>query len=161
VIVGGKGAGGFGAELPVEPDGGGQGQQPLRHPGMDPWAGPAAVALQAELVFEHTDDRLDPLPNRSQAAEPVGLVAAVGALKVGAEGVDLRLEQLAGNALVADDDQPGKVEAVGPTASSASATSRSPRVGLARHQATATPSTVHSKYSFRPQYQREWLAQEP
>jgi hypothetical protein len=38
-----------------------------------------AVALQRELVLELVEDRLDPLPNAAQVAEPRRLVAAVGA----------------------------------------------------------------------------------
>jgi hypothetical protein len=61
VVVGDQGALDRGAELPVEPDAGGQGEQPLRDPDPDPLDGVGAVLLQAELVFGGVDDGLDPL----------------------------------------------------------------------------------------------------
>ena len=50
------------ADLPVVPDGGVEREQPLDDPGPQPGGDPAAVALEAELVFQRPDDRLDPVP---------------------------------------------------------------------------------------------------
>jgi hypothetical protein len=52
VVVGGQGALVRRAELPVPPDRRGQGEQALGDPDTDPGQGPAAMAFQAELVFE-------------------------------------------------------------------------------------------------------------
>src|SRR5918996_3215997 len=68
-----------GAELPVEPDGGGQGQQPLGDPDVDPGWDARAVLLQPKLPLEGIDDRLDPLAHRPQTPESGWLVAAGGA----------------------------------------------------------------------------------
>src|SRR5918994_2872335 len=52
VVVGDQRALDRGAELPVEPDPGGQGGQPLGDPDPEALDGVGAVAFQAELVFE-------------------------------------------------------------------------------------------------------------
>src|SRR5262245_5994655 len=80
------------AELPVEPDPGGQGEQPLRHPNEHPTRGAAAVAFQAELVFEGVDDRLDPLAHPAQRPEPGRLVLAVGTDQMRAQRSDMAAE---------------------------------------------------------------------
>src|SRR5215213_1155121 len=79
VVVGDQGALDRGAELPVEPDRGGQGGQPLGDAGPQAVDGVGAVAFQAELVFEGVEDRLDPLADPAQVAEPVRLITAVRA----------------------------------------------------------------------------------
>src|SRR4029453_5584001 len=55
-----------------------QGQQPLRHPDPQALDGARAVALQAELALEGVEDRLDPLADPAQVAEPPGLVSRSG-----------------------------------------------------------------------------------
>ena len=87
------------------------------------------MAFEVELTLEGVVDRLDPLPDPADRAVPGRLVAAVRA----------------------DQSQP---EPGGDTA-----TSRSPILGSARHQATGIPSGVVIRYSFSPQYQRECAAQ--
>jgi hypothetical protein len=52
VVVGDQGALVGLAEQPVEPDTGGQGEQPLRHPHRDPAAGAATMAFQRQLALE-------------------------------------------------------------------------------------------------------------
>ena len=69
VVVGDQRALDRGAQLPVEPDRGGQGQQPLGDPDPGALDGVGAVALQAELVFEGVDDRLDPLADTTLCPE--------------------------------------------------------------------------------------------
>src|SRR5918999_2657712 len=76
VVVGDQGALVLGAELPVAPDAGGHGQQPVDDAGMHPRGAAAAVLLQAKLAFEGVDDRFDPLADRPKGAEPGRLVAA-------------------------------------------------------------------------------------
>src|ERR671912_2846196 len=78
VVKGQQGPLGSDAELPVEPDRGGQGQQSLADADKDPAQGAAAMLFQPELVLEGVDDRLDPLAHPAQRPEPVGLVGAVG-----------------------------------------------------------------------------------
>ena len=66
------------AGLPVPPDPGGQGQQPLGHPDIDAGQGAAAVPFQSELVFEGIEGALDPLAEAAQRAVPAGLIGPVG-----------------------------------------------------------------------------------
>ena len=65
--------------LPVVPDGGGHGQQPLGDAGPDSCGGPAAVAFEVELAFEGVVDRLDPLAGPADRPVAGCLVAAVRA----------------------------------------------------------------------------------
>ena len=106
VVIGDQRALVLGAELPVEPDRRGQGQQPLGDPGVDPGWGAAAVLLQTELAFEGVDNRLDPLAHRPQAPEPGRFVAAVGPHQHGAQAGHLVLDRGSGQALVDDEDLP-------------------------------------------------------
>src|ERR1700747_1589908 len=98
---------GFGGG-PVVPDGGGQGEQPLGDAGIDALGGAAAVAFEVELAFEGVVDRLDPLADPADGPVPGCLVAAVGPDQVqGESGGDQVLELPPGEALVADEGQPG------------------------------------------------------
>ena len=64
--------------------------------------------FEAELTFEGVEDRLYPLPDPSDLAEPAGFVLAVRTDQVRAEVVgDERFEVFAGEALVSDDDLVG------------------------------------------------------
>src|SRR5688500_12766155 len=78
VVVGDQRTLEWGVELSVEPNGGGQGEQPLGDPDPDALDGMGAMAFQAELVFEGVDDRLDPLADPAQVAEPGGFIGPVG-----------------------------------------------------------------------------------
>src|SRR5918996_1646476 len=104
MVVGDQRAFDRGAELPVEPDAGGQGQQPLGSADPDALDGVGAVAFQAELVFEGVEDRLDPLADPAQVAEPGRLISPVGADQPRVQLSDHLLERPAGEALVAQDD---------------------------------------------------------
>src|SRR4249919_3956904 len=78
VVVGDQGALVGGADLPVPPDAGGQGEQPLGDPDIDPGQGPAPVAFQPELVFEGVEGALDPLSPATQRPMPAWLIGTVG-----------------------------------------------------------------------------------
>ena len=96
------------ASGPVVPDAHGHGQQPLGDPGVQALGGPAAVPFEVELALEGVVDRFDPLPDPAEGAVPGRLVLAVGAEQVQPEAArDQVLELAAGEALVADEDQPG------------------------------------------------------
>src|ERR687897_200207 len=64
----------------------------------------ATVQFQRELALGGVDDRLDPLADAAELAEPRRLVAAVGADERGIERGDDLFELFAGEAFVADDD---------------------------------------------------------
>src|ERR1700730_11689563 len=96
------------AGSPVVPDGGGHREQPLGDPGVDALGGAAAVPFEVELAFEGVVDRFDPLADPADGPVAWCLVAAVGTDQVDAEaGGDQVLEVPPGEALVADEDQPG------------------------------------------------------
>src|SRR5215218_10254137 len=77
VVIGEQGPFVLDVELPVEPDRGGQGEQPLADADPDPAQGAATVLLQPKLVFEGVDDRLDPLAHPTQRPEPARLILAI------------------------------------------------------------------------------------
>jgi hypothetical protein len=90
-----------GADLPVVPDDGVEGEEPLDHAGPEPGGGPAAVALEAELALQDPDDRLDPLPEPVREV-PGGLLVLAGRADQGQAQVragEERLGVLAGQAL--------------------------------------------------------------
>src|SRR5829696_2212458 len=107
VVVGDQRTLDRGVELPVEPDRGGQGQQPLSDPDPGAVDGVGAVAFQAELVFEGVDDRFDPLADAAQVAEPGGFIGPVGADQPGAQPTHVLFEGAAGQSLVGQDDHAG------------------------------------------------------
>jgi hypothetical protein len=158
VVVGEQGPLVGGADLPVPPDRGGQGEQPLGDPDIDTGQGASPVAFQPKLVFEGVEGALDPLPPATQRAQPMRLVSTVGTHQDGAVGGDQLLELPAGEALVAQDEQPWPqpgalvVQHGGDHLALA-------EFGVARHQATGTPSGVASTYRRKPQNQRWWLLQ--
>src|SRR4029453_5426451 len=78
VVVGEQGPLVRGAGLPVPPDRGGQGQQPLGDTDVDAGQGSSPVAFQPELVFEGVEGALDPLAPPTQRAQPVGSPARAG-----------------------------------------------------------------------------------
>src|SRR5919198_5640674 len=103
VVIGEQGALVGDPELPVEPDGCGQGQQPLADADEDPTQGAAMVLFQPELVLEGVDDRLDPLAHAAKRPEPARLVLAVRADQPRAQLADVLVEGAAGKALVGQD----------------------------------------------------------
>jgi hypothetical protein len=127
MVIGDQRALDRGAELPVEPDAGGQGQQPLGSADPDALDGVGAVAFQAKLVLEGVEDGLDPLADPTQVTEPGRLVSPVGADQPRIQLRDHLLERPASEALVAQDDH-ARAQAVlaGGVSNSPSATSRSP-----------------------------------
>ena len=90
------------------PDGGGQGEQPLRDAGGDPGQAAAAVQLEIELAFECVVDRLDELADRGQQRlAGTGRAVAVGrAEQFDAAVVQVVVEFGGGVAIVGDDQQP-------------------------------------------------------
>src|SRR5919202_677 len=107
VVVGDQRARGRGPQLPVEPDGCSQGQQPLSDPDLNPGRGAAAVLLQAQLALEGVDDALDPLANRPQTPETGWLIAAVGPHQQRPKVGHMPVHLGAGQSLVHDEDLPG------------------------------------------------------
>src|SRR5438067_9198507 len=91
------------AELPVEMDGGGEGEDACGDPADQAGWAAREVLFESQLVLEALHDRFDPLPDRAGWwARPLWLVAAAGAEQVGAERGDRLLEVDAGEALVGD-----------------------------------------------------------
>src|SRR5919201_484876 len=105
VVMGEKGAFVGDPELPVDPAGWGQGQQPLADADEDPAQGAAMVLFQPELVLEGVDDRLDPLAHAAKRPEPARLVLAVRTDQPGAQLAEVLVERPAGKALVGQDDR--------------------------------------------------------
>src|SRR6266508_6874998 len=70
-VVGEQGPLVGGADLPVPPDRGGQGQQPLGDPDVDAGQGSSPVAFQPALVLEGVEGALDPLAPATQRAQPM------------------------------------------------------------------------------------------
>src|SRR5215212_397016 len=162
MVVGDQAALVVDAELPVEPDPGGQGEQPLGDPDPQPLRGVGAMAFQPELVFEGVEGALDPLAEAAQRPEPVRLVTAVGPDQHRAELAELLGEGPAGQALVGGEDYPLAQQPV--VAGQPQQLGRDlalPSLGVASPQATGMPSGAASRYSLRPQYQREWLRSQP
>jgi hypothetical protein len=69
VVVGDQGSSDRGADLPVVPDAGVKGEEPLDDAGPETCGDAAAVAFEAELVLQGPDDGLDALsePVRERA----------------------------------------------------------------------------------------------
>src|SRR3989442_10359013 len=88
------------ANLPVPPDGSGEGEQTLSHPNQDASWGTPAVLLERELALEAIDDALDPLSDRLQGAELGPLIFAIRPDQPGAEFADLSLHAAIGKFLV-------------------------------------------------------------
>ncbi len=75
-VVGGCAAGA--AELVVEADGGGEGEEAGGDPCSEVVWGVGAVAFEGQEVFAGEEDRLDPLPDRGEVRPLLWLVAACG-----------------------------------------------------------------------------------
>src|SRR5579859_49167 len=85
-------------ELPVVPDGGGEGEEALADACPDAVGDVAAVVFERELAFERVVDRFDPLAHAAELAESFGFVFAVGADELRAERGDDLLELRSGEA---------------------------------------------------------------
>jgi hypothetical protein len=162
VVVGDQRALDRGVELPVEPDPGRQGEQPLGDPDPDALDGAGAMALQAELVLEGVDDRLDPLANPTQGAEPGGFIGRSGRTSRAPSAATTCSNARPAGPLSARMTMPGRrMRWRAARSNRPSATSRSPSFGLARHQAVGRPSGQASTYSLSPQNQRLWRRSSP
>ena len=116
------------------PDTGSEGEDALADADPHAFGDSPAMMFEAELVLGGVVDRLDPLADAAELAEPRLLVLAVGAHERGVEGRDDVLE-LAGKALVGDDDlAAGQQLGVAGSSSIAAATSRSPSLAGARQK---------------------------
>ena len=97
------------------PDGGGEGEDALQHPGGDAVDGAAAVALEVELGLEGVVDGLDDLPQWAEVLPPgwFRLALAGGPQQGQPGGGEDGLEVAAVVALVGDDDLPGPASSRG------------------------------------------------
>jgi hypothetical protein len=146
VVVGEQGALVGDAELPVEANRGGQGEQPLRDPDEHPAKGAATVAFQAELVFEGVEDALDPLAHPAKRPEVGWLVGAVGTDQPSTQLTDVSVKLLAGKALVAKDDRAcGQATLGGQLIRQDRCGLPLAELGVARHQLIGMPSGAQSR----------------
>ena len=89
----------------VEPDRGGQDQQPCANAGPEPFRGAGTVAFQREQILEGLEHRRDPLSDPAQVGTAAGrFVQPARPDHRAADRGDLPLEGSADIALVADDD---------------------------------------------------------
>src|SRR5579859_4107572 len=91
-------------EGPAVPDAGGESEDALADACPDAGGDVSAVVLERELAFEGVVDRLDPLTDPAELAEPWLLVAPVSPNEGGVEGGDSALELATGEPFVADDE---------------------------------------------------------
>ena len=90
------------AELVVEGDRGGEGEEALRDALSDAGECSCAVALQCQQVLAGPEDRLDALADRCEVGTRAGLVFAGGSEDRGVEFCHTSRERSSGVALVAD-----------------------------------------------------------
>src|SRR5258708_2032432 len=90
------------AELVVEGDAGGEGEETLEDAFSEAVEGTGAVAFEREEVFAGREDRFDPLTDRSEVRALSGLVFASRTDDGGVEIADGLREVAAGVVLVAD-----------------------------------------------------------
>src|ERR1700681_3236394 len=90
------------AELVVEADAGGEGEEALDDAFSEALEGAGAVAFEGEQVFAGREDRLDPLPDRREVGAVSGFVLAPRTHERGVEVADGLREGAAGVALVAE-----------------------------------------------------------
>jgi hypothetical protein len=109
VVVGDQGSLDGGADLPVVPDAGVEGEEPLDDAGPESCGHAAAVAFEAELVLQGPDDGLDALAEPVRERARLVLVLAGGADQGQSQAVagEELLGVLAGQALVGDDGGAG------------------------------------------------------
>jgi len=146
VVKGEQGALVGDAELPVEADRRGQGQQPLRDADEHPAQRAATVAFQAKLVLERVEGALDPLAHAAKRPEPARFVLTVGTDQPHAQLADLVVELAAGKALVGQDDRAGEQAAcAGQVLQQQLGHLAFAELGVARHQVTGMPSGAQSR----------------
>src|SRR5229473_6952661 len=110
VVIGDQGTLDWGADLPVEPDGGVEREEALDDACPQPWRDPAAVSFQAKLVLQGPNDRLDALAQPVRKRPGLLFVLAGRADQGQAEvraGEEL-FGLLTGQALVSDDGGAGR-----------------------------------------------------
>jgi len=164
MVVGDQGSLDGRAGRPVVPDCGVECEQPLHDACPQPGGGRAAVAFEAELVFQRPDDRLNPLPQPVRELAGLFLVLAGRAdqdqaeVRAGEELPGVRT----GQALVGDDGGAGRWAVRRRSSRICRVAFCSPNsLGLARPNPVTVPSQVQISSSLAPQYQREWLGQYP
>src|SRR5713101_4114608 len=164
VVIADQGTLDWGADLPVEPDGGVEREEALDDACPQPWRDPAAVSFQAKLVLQGPNDRLDALAQPVRKRPGLLFVLAGRADQGQAEvraGEEL-FGLLTGQALVSDDGGAGRRAIRGLVPEHLPGLLASPySFGLARPNPVTVPSQVQISRSLAPQYQREWLGQYP
>src|SRR4029453_16650631 len=101
------------AELVVEGDAGGEGEEALEDAFSDAGEGAGAVAFECEQVFAGPEDRLDALPDRGEVWAVPRFISAAGANDGRVELADGVRELPAGVALVAEQRFPAVAFAAG------------------------------------------------
>src|SRR6266571_4881235 len=91
------------AELVVEADAGGEGEQACRDARVEVSGCPGSVSFECEQVFAGEEDRLDPLSDRCEVDRVARFALAGWTDDRGAESGDCLGELVAGIAFVADD----------------------------------------------------------
>src|SRR5580704_15069158 len=91
------------AELVVERDAGGEGEEALEDAFSESFEGAGAVAFEGEEVLAGPEDRFDSLPDWGEMGPASGFVFAAGADDGGVEVADGLGEGAAGVVFVADD----------------------------------------------------------
>src|SRR5262245_51894399 len=105
VVVGDKRALARGADEPVVPHPGREGEEALGDSDGDAGMGTAAVLFEAELTLEGVVDGLDSLADPALRSPAARLIAPIRPYEGGAWGADEVLEILAGIPLVGHDEQ--------------------------------------------------------
>jgi len=149
--------------LRVVPDGGGESEKPLEHPGDHTTSSPAAVAFEVEVDLQSGVDRFDELAKRLEqgARGPAAVVAVRRSHERDAVVSREGLELLGAIALVGEDCLAGAQQfGLGlKEVPCHRATVRPSSSGLTRAKVTGRPVGVHTRWSRSPQKKREWLAQ--
>src|ERR671936_1470589 len=107
VVVGEQGPLVGDPELPVAPDAGGQGQQPLADADEHPTQGATTMLFQPQLVLEGVDHALDPLAHAAKRSEPARLILAIRPDEAGAQRCQMLFQGPTSKALVGQDDRAG------------------------------------------------------
>ena len=158
MVVGDQGSLDGGADLPVVPDAGVEGGEPLDDAGPGSCGDAAAVAFEAELVLQGPDDGLDALaePVRERARLLLVLAGWTDQGQSQAVAGEELLGAPSGQALVRDDGGAGRGAVRGLAFQGLPGLSRSPcSFGFARLNPVTVPSQVQMISSLAPQYQRE------
>src|SRR5919204_3426765 len=158
VVVGDQGALVGDTDLPVPPDGRGQGQQPLGDP--DPAPGQVRPPWRSRPSWSLRVSKVLSIHWRQCPNDPCrrGSSARSGRSKTAPWAATSCSKSRPAKPLSATMTSPGRSRERS-WSNSAATTSRSPSLGVARHQATGSPSGPASTYSRNPQKKRWWLLQ--